>query len=223
MELYRILWRRVMCAVAVLGVVNAVLVLPGKNLVGLAVRAAIVGPTVGVWAHARTSHAEFPFPTPSYLLQTAALATVGAVAVVGLITMGGFTALLGLGLLVGCSPAVLHRLPVRPPQTPRSEPLVVAATTPTPTVSPVPPPCHGLSNAELCWRWRTSTTALATTVSPGQRLYLIHTRDALLDELAHRDPDGFTRWLHSDTRTVNDPAPFLTTTADPHVRPRHDR
>jgi len=53
----------------------------------------------------------------------------------------------------------------------------------------------------------------ATTVSPGQRLYLIHTRDALLDELAHRDPDGFTRWLHSDTRTVNDPAPFLTTTA----------
>jgi len=223
MELYRILWRRVMCAVAVLGVVNAVLVLPGKNLVGLAVCAAIVGPTVGVWAHARTSHAEFPFPTPSYLLQTAALATVGAVAVVGLITMGGITALLGLGLLVACSPAVLHRLPVRPPQTPRSEPLVVAAPTPTPTVSPVPPPCHGLSNAELCWRWRTSTTALATTVSPGQRLYLLHTRDALLDELAHRDPDGFTRWLHSDTRTVNDPAPFLTTTADPHVRPRHDR
>jgi len=135
MELYRILWRRVRCAVAVLGVVNAVLVLPGKTLVGLAVCAAIVGPTV----------------------------------------------------------------------------------------SPVPPPCHGLSSAELCWRWRTSTTALATTVSPGQRLYLIHTRDALLDELAHRDPDGFTRWLHSDTRTVNDPAPFLTTTADPLVRPRHDR
>ncbi len=142
MDLYRILWRRVMCAVAVLGVVNAVLVLPGKTLVGLAVCAAIVGPTVGAWAHARTSHAEFPFPTPIYLLQTAALATVGAVAVVGLITMGGITALLGLGLLVACSPAVLHRLPVRPPQTPRSEPLVVAA--PTPTVSPVPPPCHGL-------------------------------------------------------------------------------
>lgn len=221
MELYRILWRRVMCAVAVLGVVNAVLVLPGKNLVGLAVCAAIVGPTVGVWAHARTSHAEFPFPTPSYLLQTAALATVGAVAVVGLITMGGITALLGLGLLVACSPAVLHRLPVRPPQTPRSDPPAGVAT--APTLQPVLPPCHGLSNAELCWRWRTSTTALATTVSPGQRLYLIHTRAALLDELAHRDPDGFTRWLHSDTRTVNDPAPFLTTTADPHVRPRRDR
>jgi len=36
------------------------------------------------------------------------------------------------------------------------------------------------------------------------------TRSALLDELAHRDPEGFTRWLHSSTSIDSDPTHFLT-------------
>ena len=61
------------------------------------------------------------------------------------------------------------------------------------------------------WRWRTSAAALRHTVSADQRLYLIETRSALLDEFARRGPAGFTRWVHTDTHSVNDPARFLTT------------
>jgi len=45
------------------------------------------------------------------------------------------------------------------------------------------------SASELCWRWRTSFTALQHTVSPGERLRLITARSELLDELARRDPE----------------------------------
>ena len=47
------------------------------------------------------------------------------------------------------------------------------------------------------------------TVSPAQRLYLAETRSALLDEFAHRDPERFTRWIHSASAS-SDPARFLT-------------
>jgi len=66
------------------------------------------------------------------------------------------------------------------------------------------------SASELCWRWRTSFTALQHTVSPGERLRLITSRSELLDELARRDPERFQRWLDSGARAASDPARFLT-------------
>jgi len=208
MGIYRTLWRRVVCAFAVVGAANAVLALPGRNLIGLAVCAAIVGPTVGAWLHARTSGAAFP--PPSSLLMASALATVGAVAVVGLIALFGARVPLVavLGLLAVCSPAVLGRLPGRASQAARHDPHTVVSAR---SAQPSPPSCHSLSDAELCWRWRTSAAALRHTVSADQRLYLIETRSALLDEFARRHPAGFTRWVHSGTHSVNDPARFLTT------------
>ncbi len=217
MDLYRTLWCRVVCAVAVVGVVNAVLVLPSKDVVGVVVSAAIVGPAVGALAHARTSATMFP--SPSSLLQAGALATVGAVAVVGLLALAGGTALIGLGLLAVGSPAVLRRLPVRPPRAGRHQPHVGAAAHHPPRAAP--PSCHSLSATELCWRWRTSSAALRHTVSPAQRLYLIQTRAALLDELAHRDPEQFARWLHSNTHHVDDPARFLAPTLEGHHTRSH--
>jgi len=76
--------------------------------------------------------------------------------------------------------------------------------------SPPPLLCASLSDGELCWRWRTSFGALQHTVSPDQRLRLVETRAALLDELAHRHPEGFTRWLNSGARAASDPARFVT-------------
>ncbi len=85
------------------------------------------------------------------------------------------------------------------------------------------PSFHSLSDTELCWRWRTSFAALAHAASPGQRLYLIETRCALLDELTHRDPEGFTRWLDSGARAASDPARFLTSTLRDRQLPHQDR
>ena len=147
---------------------------------------------------------------PSYLLMASALATVGAVAVVGLIALFGVRVPLVavLGLLTVCSPAVLGRLLGRAAQAAHPDPPTVVSAYSTQLS---PPSCHSLSDAELCWRWRTSAAALRHTVSADQRLYLIETRSALLDEFARRGPDGFARWVHTGTHCVNDPARFLTT------------
>jgi len=77
------------------------------------------------------------------------------------------------------------------------------------TPDPRAPSYHLLSDAELCWRWRTSYGALQHTVSPDQRLFLITTRSALLGELAHRDPQGFTRWLDSVVDAASDAARYF--------------
>jgi len=53
-------------------------------------------------------------------------------------------------------------------------------------------------------------------VPPDQRLRLVETRAELLDELAHRHPEGFTRWLNSGARAASDPARFVS---GPHGNP----
>ncbi len=52
---------------------------------------------------------------------------------------------------------------------------------------------------------------------------LIETRCALLDELTHRDPEGFTRWLDSGARAASDPARFLTSTLRDRQLPHQHR
>jgi len=124
----------------------------------------------------------------------------------------GALALLGAALLGVISPPVLRRLVPRKPAPARSVP------TPTSPAAPNQP-----APAPLCWRWRTSFNALLHTTSVAERLRLIETRSALLDELARRDPEGFGRWISSGARAASDPARFLTPHREDHPPRPPDR
>ncbi len=213
MGIYRILWRGVLCGVVVAGSAAAWMFLPWEPLVGLGVLAAVFGPMVGAGIHWQTRGAAAAL---RYLFGVTALAVVVVIAVSGLLALFDLVALVGLGLLVVCSPWALRILLARAPQAraPNVQSGVpIQPTQPPPQPAPPPPlSCTSLSDAELCWRWRSSFGALQHTVSPDQRLHLIETRAALLDELAHRDPAGFNRWLNSGARAASDPARFVTGT-----------
>ncbi len=208
MGTYRFLWFTVVCAVTVAGVVVASLFLALGVLIIFGVSAGVVGSAVSAEIYWYTHGRETTAPPLTYLLRGAGLAALGAIAVAGLLAFTGASALLGVGLLAGCSPVVLRRLPSRasqPPQPRLAAPPVPAA----PGTPPLPVLGHSLSDAELCWQWRTSLGVLQR-VSPSERLAVLQTRAALLDELSHRDPEGFTRWLNSGARAASDPARYLT-------------
>ena len=209
MGTYRILWFTVVCAVTVAGVAAAFLFLAVGILISFGVGAGVVGSAVSAEVYWHAPGREATAPPLTYLLRAAVLAALGAIAVAGLLAFIGATALLGVGLLAGCSPVVLRRLPIWAPQPP--QPLVVASPVSAPTGTSRPPVVgHSLSDTELCWQWRTSFGVLQRAVSPSERLAVLETRAALLDELAHRDPEGFTRWLNSGARAASDPARYVT-------------
>jgi len=53
-----------------------------------------------------------------------------------------------------------------------------------------------------------------------QRLYLVELRSALLNELAQRNPQGFTLWLNSGAHAASDPARYFSSVHySPHSAP----
>ena len=209
MGVYRVVWLGVVGTLLVIGTGIAVVSVSPGALISLALCAAIVGPLIGAGVHAQTRAPTMPLP--HYLMAVTVLAAVGVIAITGLIALVGAVALLCVALLATSSPPVLRRLLHHER---RAVPKVAAAgEPPAPTVlpAPMPPPSYAsLTDVELCWRWRTSFAALQHTASPGERLRLIEIRSALLDELATRNPEGFTRWMSSGARAASDPARFLT-------------
>ncbi len=206
MGVYRVVWLGVVGTLLVAGAGIAVVSVPPGALVPSALCAAIVGPLIGAGVHAQTRA-----PTVAlshYLIAVTVLAAVGVIAVTGLIALVGGVALLCVALLAATSPPGLRRLLHHER---RPVPKVAAVINPPPLAEPTPTPAYtSLTDADLCWRWRTSFAALQHTASPGERLRLIETRSALLDELATRNPEGFTRWMSSGARAASDPARFLT-------------
>lgn len=215
MALYRALWLSVTGVLVIAGVATALVSLPWQGLLGLSLLALFVGPPLGAAIDPRNDENIVPL---MYFFRTATIAVVGTIAVAGLIALSAAGALLFIALLAACSPPVLRRLLARAPWSAKTRlDTVVAAPAPPPAspvacppLAPQPiPSCHSLSDAELCWRWRTSFTALQRTASPAQQLSLVELRSALLTELAQRNPTGFTLWLNSGARAASDPARYL--------------
>jgi len=220
MSSYRILWRTAVGAFTVLGAGLAFLFLPTHTLIGIGVLVAVPGAaiTAAVYTHTHThdthndndthndTHNDTDVPPPRYLVKGAGLSALGVIAALGLIAVFGAAALLTLGLLAVGAPAVLRPLLAHAPH----------ACTST-TVTPLPPPaasvpmdCQGFTDAELCWRWRTSFAVLQYTLAPAERLHIVQTRATLLEELGRRNTDGLTRWLGSGARAASDPARYFT-------------
>jgi len=202
MGIYRVVWRSGMGAVAATGAVFAVLDLPAGVLLALGMCAVVLGASAAAVIRAGTRAAW----SMSGVLAASAVAVVGTFAVAGLLTLLGPAALLDVALLGVLSPTVLHRFPVSAP-IPAPPGGARAAGVRNP-----PPDCSTLSADQLSMCWRSSYVALQHTVLPGERLYLVETRAAVMEEFAHRNPEAFPGWLYN-THAASTPAPFLTATS----------
>lgn len=105
--------------------------------------------------------------------------------------------------------------PVRDVRTQRSDTTEVGATPARSAPPPEPAPqllVHELTDAELCRAWRASYVALdrlLKTPNTVQQARWIARRQQYLDELEHRNPHGFHRWLQSGARPAGDPSRYL--------------
>lgn len=68
---------------------------------------------------------------------------------------------------------------------------------------------EALATATLCGAWQRSYWMLQDLPAGPTRVQLVAQRQAVLDELERRDPDGFARWLATDPRAGSDPGRYL--------------
>ena len=78
---------------------------------------------------------------------------------------------------------------------------------------PHPEICRQLAIEELCWWWQASFVRLERATCQLHRLNVIETRQAVLDELAARQPASFARWMRSGARVDRDPRDYFSATA----------
>ncbi|HZZ47793.1 MAG TPA: hypothetical protein VFE65_12985 [Pseudonocardia sp.] len=86
--------------------------------------------------------------------------------------------------------------------------------------SPAPPPrppvrsprgtYRELSTPQLCWALRSSYLSGPCRAVGQPDCAWLGARGNLLDEIEHRDPAGFNRWLESLPQADDDPARYLT-------------
>lgn len=137
--------------------------------------------------------------------------------VVGVVTAVGCTVVVGLVVLFGpvSGPMVLVLLLAGAPRMWRALRRARAWTPPVPAPAPatravaVAAVAPEASTAELCLAWRRSYLALLDTPAGPDRDRIVGLRRDLLDELARRDPDGFSRWIDTGARAGGDPSRYL--------------
>jgi hypothetical protein len=138
----------------------------------------------------------------------------------------GYASLLGPGVLllaaavVGGSPWVLRAgcrwlRSVRTPTAAQLDAVARAFAYASPeSVMFLPPELRGLSDEQLCRRWRASYKTSQRRPSAAQLIALVAERQMYLDELERRNASGFAAWLASGPQR-EDPLPYLTGDASP--------
>lgn len=69
-------------------------------------------------------------------------------------------------------------------------------------------PTH-LSDQDLCLAWESSSRALGRCTSTGARLEVVRVRQACLDELERRHPEGVRAWVLAGADPASSPARYL--------------
>ena len=98
----------------------------------------------------------------------------------------------------------------RPDPTPqvRARPRFAPVGPTAPLPWPVPIPAN-LSTPQLCLAWQRTYFVLLDLPTDARRSEVVALRERLLDEIEHRDPVGFTRWLAPGARAGSDPGRYL--------------
>jgi hypothetical protein len=222
-------------AVALLALLGIVL-FPGLLLLW-AVVASVIGGIVSTWSHILQPEAGTAMrvgAVAAAATMTLGLAVAGSIVLFGTATVWVVPSLLGIGGLIGwrhrwswsaalavlvnTKPAAAHPHPHRPPVAP-------------PTVTPhsargahrdelthaVPPLLaqlpslkpSAMSTTQLCGVWQHSYWLLLDLPPGPSRDEVVRIRRQVLDELEHRDPTGFSRWLQTEPRAGNHPGKYL--------------
>jgi hypothetical protein len=179
---------------------------PGVVAVGVA--GLLAGLTAAAIAHDAPGH------TLRSTVEAAALAIAGTVGV--LLVVSGSAAMLGGPVTVGLlAVAVLTWLlrsgrrsdAAKAPRGPAAAPEVVALT---PLVEQMDVgPVAALSTPALGREWLRTSAALAGGIGAATRRSIVERREATLDELERRDPDGFARWISTGPALGSDPSVFV--------------
>jgi hypothetical protein len=182
---------------------------PGVIAVGVA--GLLAGMTAAAIAH----------DTPNHSLRSTVEAAVFAAAgtVGALLVVSGTAALLGGPVTVGLIAVTVLGWLLRCGRRSDAEAARAGARRkrPKPEVAPlsllVDPadvgPVSGLSTPALGLEWLRTSAALAGALDAASRRAIVERREATLDELERRDPDGFGRWLALGPEPDSDPAAFV--------------
>lgn len=68
---------------------------------------------------------------------------------------------------------------------------------------------RSLDDSELCNAWRTSFRKLEAATTASARADLVALRQACIDEMERRYPDGLRAWLESGARAAGNPSRYL--------------
>ncbi|NVM99833.1 hypothetical protein [Arthrobacter sp. SDTb3-6] len=220
MNQYRHAWLLLTGFLAVTGALVGLIIYPLASVAALACTGAAVGALATLAAHA-------PADVPrrrAYRLHRAGVNALETGVVV--LAVGGFAgALRGwvwalVPMAVATSPwavrKVLRHTPSRMPPAPsddacreprRSE---AAALPAIPVDAEGFAPCvRALDDGGLCQAWRGSYRWLEGAHTLALQAYVVALRQAYLDELERRDPDGLEAWLQSRPRPRGGPDKFI--------------
>jgi hypothetical protein len=188
------------------------LVLHGSGLLPVAMAAAIVaGVVYGARRDDRAAACAAAWKAAGSTVAIIML-VVGAV-----VLAGGVAAAVVSGLAVAAGGAVWLRQFLRARAgnrrewngAPRKDAALAASAPPPLWLDRSPAPVSLLTISVLSREWSRTTAALATPLEPTTRQVVIRRRQEVLDELEHRDPAGFARWLAAGATANCDPATFV--------------
>jgi hypothetical protein len=203
----------VVAALLVAAVVAAVggLALRAPGVVAVGVAGLLAALTAAAIAH------DGPSRSLRSTVEAAALALAGTVG--GLLVVSGTAALAGGAVTVGLLAAAVLAFLLHSGR--RSDAVAAPAPAGRPApgweVVPLAPALRpgddghvaSLSTAALGREWLRTTAALAGRVDPATRRSIVERREATLDELERRDPEGFSRWLSDGPLPGSDPAAYV--------------
>jgi hypothetical protein len=198
---YRVIWHCLAGLLCVVGVAAAVVVVPVATLVALTICVGLVSGLIGLSIFLiREDEGEPQQHLPRRVVTVGCLGGVVAVAITGLQVVIGAVALALAAIFAAGSPTVVGSY-LR-----RHRPATIHTSR---SRAAGEPELAAFSNAELCRAWLNSFDALRVAATPSIRLQIVQARQAYLDELERRDPDGLRAWLESNASPAGNPARFV--------------